>query len=128
MSLFNKPKKNIRRRIADNEDGDENDVKMEGEDEHNIKQVQENIANIKEKKNRKKQTVLSFEEELNEELFKIPADDGEIFQVKKSTQSKKLMKILDRERKKKKEVKIEDEKMDVVETEKRIIDEASDLV
>nr|CAD7591097.1 unnamed protein product [Timema genevievae] len=122
MSLFNKPKKNIRRRIADNEDGDENDVKMEVEDEHNIKQVQENIANIKEKKNRKKQTVLSFEEELNE------ADDGEIFQVKKSTQSKKLMKILDRERKKKKEVKIEDEKMDVVETEKRIIDEASDLV
>nr|CAD7392034.1 unnamed protein product [Timema cristinae] len=122
MSLFNKPKKNIRRRIADNEDGDENDVKMEVEDEHNIKQVQENIASIKEKKSRKKQTVLSFEEELNE------ADDGEIFQVKKSTQSKKLMKILDRERKKKKEIKIEDEKMDVVETEKRIIDEASDLV
>nr|CAD7423431.1 unnamed protein product [Timema monikensis] len=109
-------------RIADNEDGDENDVKMEVEDEHNIKQVQENIASIKEKKSRKKQTVLSFEEELNE------ADDGEIFQVKKSTQSKKLMKILDRERKKKKEIKIEDEKMDVVETEKRIIDEASDLV
>lgn len=35
-------------------------------------------------------------------LFHILADDGEVFKVKKSSRSKKLMKQLDHERKKKK--------------------------
>jgi len=55
------------------------------------------------------------------------ADDGEVFQVKKSTQSKKIMKLLDRERKKKKEVKKEGEKIEAVECEDKVED-ASDLV
>jgi GC-rich sequence DNA-binding factor len=55
------------------------------------------------------------------------ADDGEVFQVKKSTQSKKIMKLLDRERKKKKEVKKEGEKTEAVECEDKTED-ASDLV
>jgi len=55
------------------------------------------------------------------------ADDGEVFQVKKSTQSKKIMKLLDRERKKKKEVKKEGEKVEAVECEDKVED-ALDLV
>jgi hypothetical protein len=55
------------------------------------------------------------------------ADDGEVFQVKKSTQSKKIMKLLDRERKKKKEVKKEGDKIEAVECEDKMED-ALDLV
>jgi hypothetical protein len=72
MSLFKKPKKNIRRRvigsIEDEEGGDENEKKIEVEDEENSAQPQASIAmKIKDKKKeRRKQTVLSFEEELNE--------------------------------------------------------------
>jgi hypothetical protein len=72
MSLFKKPKKNIRRRvignIEDEEGSDENNTKMEVEEEENIAQPQANITTkIKDKqKERRKQTVLSFEEELNE--------------------------------------------------------------
>jgi hypothetical protein len=72
MSLFKKPKKNIRRRvigsIEDEEGGDENEKRMEVEEEENIVQPQANITTkIKDKKKeRRKQTILSFEEELNE--------------------------------------------------------------
>ena len=70
MSLFKKPKKNIRRRVIGNideeEGGDENERKVE-EEENNI-QPQGNVSTkTKEKKKEKrKQSVLSFEEELNE--------------------------------------------------------------
>ncbi|KAK0096085.1 hypothetical protein PV326_006499 [Microctonus aethiopoides] len=88
MSLFNKPKRNIRRRSF-NDEGEDNENRM------NIDDVQP--AKIKPKKKEKpKQTLLSFGEELEE------ADDGEVFKVKKSSRSKKLMKQLDHERKKKK--------------------------
>jgi hypothetical protein len=72
MSLFKKPKKNIRRRvignIEDEEGSDDNDTKMEVEEEETIAQPQANITTkVKDKKKeRRKQTVLSFEEELNE--------------------------------------------------------------
>ncbi|XP_069680870.1 PAX3- and PAX7-binding protein 1 [Periplaneta americana] len=128
MSLFKKPKKNIRRRVIgsiDDEDGgDENDKKMEVEEEEISTQPQVNITTkVKDKKKeRRKQTVLSFEEELNE------ADDGEVFQVKKSTQSKKIMKLLDRERKKKKEVKKEEEKTEVIGSEEKLKQDPTDLV
>ncbi|KAJ9599527.1 hypothetical protein L9F63_009999, partial [Diploptera punctata] len=117
------PKKNIRRRVIgsidDEEGGDENENKMEVE-ENNI-QVQGNVTSKtkEKKKERRKQSVLSFEEELNE------ADDGEVFQVKKSTQSKKIMKLLDKERKKKKEIKKEEEKPDSIEKPK---DDSTELV
>ncbi|KAK0168826.1 hypothetical protein PV327_002593 [Microctonus hyperodae] len=88
MSLFNKPKRNIRRRSF-NDEGEDN------ENRTNIDDVQP--VKIKPKKKEKpKQTLLSFGEELDE------ADDGEVFKVKKSSRSKKLMKQLDHERKKKK--------------------------
>lgn len=87
MSLFNKPKRNIRRRSF-NEETDDNENRME------IDQVQ--LNKVKKKKDKPKQTLLSFGEELDE------ADDGEVFKVKKSSRSKKLMKQLDHERKIKK--------------------------
>lgn len=88
MSLFNKPKRNIRRRHF-NDDDEDNENRMETEDAP--------IVRVKPKKKEKpKQTLLSFGEELDE------ADEGEVFKVKKSSRSKKLMKLLDHERKKKK--------------------------
>lgn len=54
------------------------------------------------------------------------ADDGVVFQVKKSSQSKKIMKLLDRERKKKKESK----SADIVLTEEagdKLLEDTSDL-
>ncbi|XP_072751185.1 PAX3- and PAX7-binding protein 1 isoform X1 [Anoplolepis gracilipes] len=87
MSLFNKPKRNIRRRPFNDEDED-NENRMEVEDAQPVK--------IKTKKEKPKQTRLSFGEELEQ------GDDGEVFIVKKSSRSKKLMKQLDHERRKKK--------------------------
>ncbi|XP_020282805.1 PAX3- and PAX7-binding protein 1 isoform X2 [Pseudomyrmex gracilis] len=88
MSLFNKPKRNIRRRPFEDEDED-NENRMEVEEAQPVK--------IKTKKKEKpKQTLLSFGEELEQ------GDDGEVFIVKKSSRSKKLMKQLDHERRKKK--------------------------
>jgi hypothetical protein len=71
MSLFKKPKKNIRPRVIggiEDEEGDENEKKVEVEEEENIAQPQSNAApKMKVKsKDRRKQSVLSFEEELNE--------------------------------------------------------------
>ncbi|KAG6804322.1 PAX3- and PAX7-binding protein 1 [Apis mellifera caucasica] len=88
MSLFNKPKRNIRRRPF-NDDDEDNENRMEVEDTQPIKSKTK-------KKDKPKQTLLSFGEELEE------ADDGEVFKVKKSSRSKKLMKQLDHERRKKK--------------------------
>lgn len=102
MSFFKKPNRNIRRRgefgSVDENDGEDTETKGDTENVSSKK----NSSEKKVKKEIKKQTILSFEEELNE------ADDGEIFQVKKSSQSKKLRKLLDKERKKKKEPKSDD--------------------
>ncbi|KAK3912452.1 PAX3- and PAX7-binding protein 1 [Frankliniella fusca] len=109
MSFFKKPKKNIRRRPlgAGEEGAEEHGDQMDVDDEEqSMALIREKIAKAK-KKEQRKQTLLSFEEDFNE------ADDGEVFQVRKSSQSKKMMKLLDKERKKKKEVKIE--KMDTEE-------------
>ncbi|XP_044576471.1 PAX3- and PAX7-binding protein 1 isoform X2 [Cotesia glomerata] len=89
MSLFNKPKRNIRRRSF-NEEYEDNENRMECDD------VQPVVKSKPKKKEKPKQTLLSFGEELDE------ADDGEVFKVKKSSRSKKLMKQLDHERRKKK--------------------------
>ncbi|XP_034937279.1 PAX3- and PAX7-binding protein 1 isoform X2 [Chelonus insularis] len=88
MSLFNKPKRNIRRRSF-NEECEDNENRVEPEDVQTIKARPR-------KKEKPKQTLLSFGEELDE------ADDGEVFKVRKSSRSKKLMKQLDHERRKKK--------------------------
>ena len=94
MSLFNKSRRNIRRRNYDDDEDNEN-KSVEPEDQSSFK------TEKSKKKEKPKQTLLSFGEELDE------ADDGEIFKVKKSSRSRRLMKQLDQERKKKKS----DEKM-----------------
>ncbi|XP_029165200.1 PAX3- and PAX7-binding protein 1 [Nylanderia fulva] len=88
MSLFNKPKRNIRRRPFNDEDED-NENRMDVEDAQPVKVKTK-------KKDKPKQTLLSFGEELEQ------GDDGEVFIVKKSSRSKKLAKQLDHERRKKK--------------------------
>lgn len=105
MSFFKKPKRNIRKRdIGSNDENDEeNDfnVKEDGDSAEPKKSLTVKSLELKPKKEKKKQSILSFEEEWNE------ADDGEVFQVKKSSQSKKIRKLLDKERKKKKDGKSE---------------------
>lgn len=58
MSLFNKPKRNIRRRSF-NEEGEDNENRMECDDAQPIKTKPK-------KKDKPKQTLLSFGEELDE--------------------------------------------------------------
>uniref|UniRef100_A0A023EZG3 Putative transcriptional regulator binding to the gc-rich sequence n=1 Tax=Triatoma infestans TaxID=30076 RepID=A0A023EZG3_TRIIF len=91
MSLFKKPKRNIRiRENTCSEDADnENDSEICLPDTKNSK--------TKLHKPTSYSSVLSFGEDLNE------GDDGEVFKVKKSAQSKKIKKLLDKERKKQKE-------------------------
>jgi len=60
MSLFNKPKRNIRRRPFDDEDED-NENRMEVEDAQPVK--------VKTKKDKPKQTRLSFGEELEQGVY-----------------------------------------------------------
>ncbi|KAL1131746.1 hypothetical protein AAG570_011359 [Ranatra chinensis] len=96
MSLFKKPKRNLRiRGVGDNEDC-END-----ETETDSSSLPENKIAKKKVTTASNQPVLSFQEDWND------GDDGEIFQVKKSSQSKKIKKLLDRERKKKKDSKLD---------------------
>lgn len=101
MSLFRKPKKRIQRRVVFGCDDDEDD---QNGDAMEVEQVAPTpppppIIRMKEKKDKDKskvktKAVLSFEDE---------EEEGEVFQVKKSSQSKKLQRMLDRERKRNKE-------------------------
>ncbi|XP_059485631.1 PAX3- and PAX7-binding protein 1 [Neocloeon triangulifer] len=96
--MFRKPqKKNLRQR--------QDDELLEPEEPMEIDAVE--VTTIKKEKKKKKEsendekskaknTLLSFEEDLLD-------DDGEVFQVRKSSQSRKLMRQLDKERKRKKE-------------------------
>lgn len=59
MSLFNKPKRNIRRRSF-NEEYEDNENRMESDD------VQPSVKSKPKKKEKPKQTLLSFGEELDE--------------------------------------------------------------
>ncbi|XP_014239886.1 PAX3- and PAX7-binding protein 1 [Cimex lectularius] len=90
MSLVKKPRRNIRARgFTESEEAESEQT----EECHTL------IRDTKPKKAGKHahQPLLSFEEDLNE------GDDGEVFKVKKSAQSKKIKKQLDKERKRKKE-------------------------
>ena len=65
MSLFNKPKRNIRRRPFNDEEEDNENKSMESDDIQNVKHK------VK-KKDKPKQTLLSFGEELEEGKENIP--------------------------------------------------------
>ena len=111
MSLFRKPKRNVRQRQVDSDD---ENVQNE-EEENSLSEIQSTIEKIKgskkSSKNKKKDlntsgtatdkldgekktsTLLSFDD------FEAEADDGEVFKVKKSSQSRRLMKQIRAERK-----------------------------
>ena len=95
MSLFRKPKKTIQRRVFTENDDEEDNEPMEVDEqpctdrEHKKKEGKT--------KHKQKQPLLSFETE----------EEGEVFQVKKSSHSKKVMKMFEKERQKKKEIKPE---------------------
>ncbi|XP_044266326.1 PAX3- and PAX7-binding protein 1 [Tribolium madens] len=104
MSLFRKPKKTIQRRVF-TENDDEEDEPMEVEEQP--PQDREHKKKESKSKHKPKQPLLSFETE----------EEGEVFQVKKSSHSKKVMKMFEKERQKKKETKPEKEIKSKVKTE-----------
>lgn len=93
MSLFKKPKKNIVQRRVFTEIDDDEDEPMEVQEAAPIEKNPK-----KRDKSKQKQTLLSFDAE----------EEGEVFQVKKSSHSKKIMKMFEKE-KRKKDVKPEKE-------------------
>ena len=110
MSLFKKPRRNVRQRQLDSEEEGSNSPKFKEEEEDDSEaSVKAKIAKLKEKKkasknrnnvssstndaSEKKSSLLSFND------FDAEADDGEVFRVKKSSQSRKLMKQMKAEKK-----------------------------
>ncbi|KAB0798165.1 hypothetical protein PPYR_09158 [Photinus pyralis] len=97
MSLFRKPKKSIQRRVFSERDDDDELMDVEEsfstEREHKKKDKSKHVP--------KKQPLLSFETE----------EEGEVFQVKKSSHSKRVMRLFEKERQKKKEPKPEKEEI-----------------
>ena len=110
MSLFRKPKRAIRQRQVDSDD---ENIQNEEED-NTLDEIQSTIEKFKDKSkkssknkhknqtsgsnidkgdDKKSSTLLSFDD------FDAEADDGEVFRVKKSSQSRKLMKQIKAERK-----------------------------
>ena len=95
MSLFRKPKKNVRNRGP---------VEPEEEDDqdNSIEEIHSNISKLKQKKKDKKKnkdkpkdekkSLLSFDDDMEEE-------DAEEFKIKKSKESRRLIKQKERERK-----------------------------
>ena len=116
MSLFKKPKRNVRQR--QNYSDEEEDIKDERnslDDEDNLNELHSSIERFKQgkKKSQKKKdnnTASSKEDgdkkssKLSFDDFEADADDGmEIFKVKKSSQSRRLMKQKKAEMKRQKE-------------------------
>ncbi|KAJ6635023.1 PAX3- and PAX7-binding protein 1 [Pseudolycoriella hygida] len=94
MSLFKKPKKTIQRRVfsCGDEHGDEDEMQADHSDKHKERDRKSDRKTKDNGKSHKKTSLLSFDDE----------EEGEVFQVKKSSHSKKVMKMMDKERKKKK--------------------------
>ena len=108
MSLFRKPKRNVRVRQADSDD--ENIQNEEQEEENSLDELQKmkdkikksskakhknqtSGSNLDKSEEKKAPALLSFDD------FGEEADEGEVFRVKKSSQSRKLMKQIRAERK-----------------------------
>ena len=108
MSLFRKPKRNVRVRQADSDD--ENIQNEEQEEENSLDELQKmkdkikksskakhknqtSGSNLEKSEEKKAPALLSFDD------FGEEADEGEVFRVKKSSQSRKLMKQIRAERK-----------------------------
>ncbi|KAK9879757.1 hypothetical protein WA026_006819 [Henosepilachna vigintioctopunctata] len=95
MSLFRKPKKQIQRRVFTENSDEEEPIEVEVPSAPVLRKESK-----KDKKNKKpKQTIVSFETE----------EEGEVFQLKKSSHHKKVMRMFEKEKHRKKEPKIEKE-------------------
>ncbi|CAH0558279.1 unnamed protein product [Brassicogethes aeneus] len=107
MSLFRKPKKNIvqRRVFTENDDDDEPMAAQTI-----VRPEKENKSREKSKKHQK-QKLLSFETE----------EEGEVFQVKKSSHSKKMLRMFEKEKHRKKEPKVDREESRVRDPKKEIV-------
>nr|XP_023020543.1 PAX3- and PAX7-binding protein 1 [Leptinotarsa decemlineata]XP_023020544.1 PAX3- and PAX7-binding protein 1 [Leptinotarsa decemlineata] len=87
MSLFRKPKKTIQRRVfTENDDEDEDEQPMDFQEAAPVEKRPR-----KKDKSSKQQILLSFDAE----------EEGEVFQVKKSSHSKKVLRMFEKEKKKK---------------------------
>lgn len=97
MSLFRKPKKPIQRRVFTEKDDDEDEESNENSETPSSNTETTDITTKKKlsKSKAKTQTLLSFETE----------EEGEVFQIKKSSHSKKIMRMFEKERQKRKESK-----------------------
>ncbi|CAB3370827.1 Hypothetical predicted protein [Cloeon dipterum] len=95
--MFKKPqKKNLRQRVEDDREIDE-PMEVDVVDVSIVKKEKKKKKDDEDKsKTQKTTTLLSFDEDLHD-------DEGEVFQVRKSSQSRKLQRQMDKERKKRKE-------------------------
>ena len=113
MSLFKKPKRNVRQRQNFSDEEDEKAERNSVEEDESFTELQSSIEKFKQgkkKSNKKKENTSSSKDDsekksslLSFDDFEAEADDGEIFKVKKSSQSRRLMKQIKAERKKQKE-------------------------
>lgn len=96
MSLFKKPKKNLRQRAVANEEEEDDAPSIKVESTPSSASVNNKSAGKPQKaavEIKKKTSILSFQEDLEE-------DEGiETFQIKKSSQSRRIAKRMERDRK-----------------------------
>ncbi|CAH1986796.1 unnamed protein product [Acanthoscelides obtectus] len=98
MSLFKKPKRNIVQRRVFTENEDDDDESMDFQETVQPERKPKKKEKDKDK-SKPKQTLLSFDAE----------EEGEVFQVKKSSHSKKVLRMFEKEKKKKEAKKEEKE-------------------
>ncbi|XP_034485119.1 PAX3- and PAX7-binding protein 1 isoform X1 [Drosophila innubila] len=105
MSLFRKPKKIQRRVFSSNADDDDNATPMEVDGVLETPPPPIISLSGKRDKDKNKKTIKQSDDNGKPKAllsFADDEDDGEVFQVRKSSHSKKVMRMLDKERRKKK--------------------------
>ncbi|XP_052838858.1 uncharacterized protein LOC128254071 isoform X3 [Drosophila gunungcola] len=105
MSLFRKPKKIQRRVFSSNADEEEDGTSLDPDAGMEMEAPPPPIISGKRDKEKSRKAVKPQEDSSKPKAllsFADEDDDGEVFQVRKSSHSKKVMRMLDKERRKKK--------------------------
>ncbi|BFF89618.1 PAX3- and PAX7-binding protein 1 [Drosophila madeirensis] len=104
MSLFRKPKKIQRRVFSSGVDDDNDGATLDLDAEMESAPPPPPILSGKRDKEKVKKTIKANDDNKPKALlsFADDEDDGEVFQVRKSSNSKKIMRLMDKERRKKK--------------------------